>query len=141
MTGGLIAVLIAAAPAQGGCADQWKIELNRDSFARNGAGRRFRDAELAVFNAKAQVALRTAVGEACRERLVRPSTAKTVRRLEILSASGATEPHFYPARKAMLRFEWDFAEENLAIPEKRAIRAALACWSNPRGRSCAAEGD
>jgi hypothetical protein len=140
----LIAALLAAAPASAaprGCADHWKIELNRDSFAHNGAGRTFSDGQLAPFNAKLQIALRTAIAEACREGLVRASAAKAVRRLEILSASGATEPHIYAAGKATLHLEWVFAEENLAIPEKRDIRAGLACWTNPRRRACAGEGD
>ena len=139
-----VLALFAAAPAesaQPGCADHWQVELDRESFAHNGAGRTFKPAELAAFRAKIQAALRTAAADACNGRKVAPARAASVRRVRVFSASGASEPYFYPAEKGALSFEWVFAEENLAIPARADLVGALVCWANPTKKACADQGD
>jgi hypothetical protein len=139
----LLAAAVDAAPRspQRGCADHWLVELDGESFANNGAGKTFTGAELAAFRAKLQAVLRSAVGQACREGKVRVASAAGIRKVFVLSASGATEPDVYAAGKSTLNLEWVFAEENLAVPSRAEIVDGLSCWTNPKGRYCGAEGD
>jgi hypothetical protein len=132
-----LAVLIAGAePAPRGCADHWSVELDRDSFASNGAGRTFTGEQLSAFRAKVQSALKSAVGDACRKGSVGPTLAREVRTIRVFSASGATEPHLYAAGKQRLNLEWMFAEENLAVPSRAEIVGGLTCWVDPRASAC-----
>lgn len=130
-----------ASAAQEGCADHWKVELNAESFANNGAGRTFRSAELNTLRAKLQDQLKIAAADACRSGSLRPAKAKAVDRIEVLSASGASEPHFYAGGTRTLKLEWVFAEEGLAIPPRATLVGALTCWSDPDNPACADEGD
>lgn len=135
----LFAALAAATPS--GCAGHWAVELDRDSFAHNGAGRSFSAARLAAFRSKLEGRLKSAIGAACKSGRVRPAMAKSVRRVRVFSASGASEPHLYRHPGGGLAFEWVFAEEDLALPPAQDIVAGTACWTDPNGAACAAEGD
>jgi hypothetical protein len=135
----IAAVPAAAAPK--GCADHWAVELDRDSFAHNGAGRTFPAALLAAFRAKVEAQLRIAAGDACGSRKLTVARASAVRRVQVHSASGASEPHFYSDGKAKLHFEWVFAEEDLAVPPRADMVGGLICWANPSEPACADEGD
>ena len=137
----LAALLATSAPAPSACADHWQVELDRESFAHNGAGRTFTPAQLAAFRTKVQAALRVAAADACRGKKVAPSRAASVRRVRVFSASGASEPHFYSAAKETLNFEWVFAEESLALPARATMVGGLVCWANPSEPMCADEGD
>ena len=132
----LAALIAAAEPAPRGCADHRSVELDRDSFASNGAGRTFTGEQLSAFRPKIAAALKTAVGAACRKGSVRTTLAREVRTIRVFSASGATEPHLYAAGKQQLNLEWVFAEENLAIPSRAEIVGGLTCWANPRASAC-----
>jgi hypothetical protein len=132
----LAALFAAAAPASGGCADHWAVELDGESFANNGAGKTFTAAELDAFQEKVQGALRSAVSRACREGNIRSAAAGEIRQVVVISASGATEPQAYAEGKRRLNFEWVFAEENLAIPARREIIDGLTCWADPRAGAC-----
>jgi len=133
--------LAATSAANGACADHWKVELNAESFASNGAGRTFSGAELEAFRAKVQEQLKSAIGEACRSGAVKAATAKDVHQVRVSSASGASDPFLYAVAPGTLSFEWTFAEENLAVPPAKDIVAGAACWTDPNGPACASEGD
>lgn len=137
----LTATLLAAAPAGHGCADHWAVELDGASFAHNGAGRTFTEAQLSAFRGRVQSVLRTAAADACRSKALAPARAAAVRRVRVLSASGASEPHFYAAGKGALNFEWVFAEEGLAVPPRATMVGGLICWSKPSEKLCAEVGD
>ena len=130
-----------AGAASGGCADHWKVELNAESFANNGAGRTFGGAELKSLRAKLKAQIKVAAADACKSGSVSVAKARAVDRVEVQSASGASEPHFYPGRARALKLEWVFAEENLAIPPRATLVGALMCWSQPDNPACAGEGD
>ncbi len=137
----LSAALAATAGGQGGCADHWTVELSQASFANNGAHLTFTSAELEAFRAKVQDQLKSAIGNACRTGAVKAANAKAIRRVIVSSASGASDPFLYPAASGVLRFEWIFAEENLAVPPAKDIVAGAACWIDPSGPACASGGD
>lgn len=138
----LLALSVGGADAAPhGCADHWTVELDRESFANNGAGRTFTPVDLASFRRKMEAALRTAAADACTGGKVSPLHAAGIRRVRISSASGASEPHFYSRAKGTLNFEWAFAEERLAIPARATMVGGLACWANPKENLCADEGD
>ena len=142
MIGTLLSIALAAgAPARPGCARHWTVELDRPSFAHNGAGRTFTAAQLAAFRARLQAQLRSAAGDACAGKRVPAARAAAVRRVRVLSASGATEPHFYAGARGTLNFEWVFAEEGLAVPARSNMVGGLICWVDPAEPSCAGEGD
>ena len=86
----LLLALLAAAGAQGGCADHWSVALNAESFAGNGAGKAFSAAELEAFRARIEARLRSAIGDACARGAVKPAAARAVRQVEVSSASGAS---------------------------------------------------
>ena len=134
----LFATLAGAAP---GCADHWKVELDAESFANNGAGRTFGTADLEGFRAKLLTQIKVAAEDACRSGSLKPAQARAVDRVQVLSASGASEPHFYAGRARTLKLEWVFAEENLAVPPRATLVGALICWSRPDNPACAGEGD
>lgn len=137
----LLLASLAAAGAQGGCADHWSVALNAESFGRNGAGRTFSAAELEAFRAKIEARLRSAIGDACARGSVRPAAARAVRQVEVSSASGASDPFLYQAPDGTLRLEWVFAEEDLAMPSPTDILAGAACWTDPNGKACNSSGD
>ena len=43
-----------------GCADHWKVDLDAESFAHNGAGRTFEPAQLATFRRKIEADIKSA---------------------------------------------------------------------------------
>jgi hypothetical protein len=137
----LLVASLAAGGAQGGCADHWAIGLNAESFASNGAGKTFSAAELEVFRSKIEAQLRSAIGNACEHSAVKPTAAKAIRRVEVSSASGASDPFLYQATDGTLRLEWVFAEEGLAVPSAKDIVAGTACWTDPNGKACNYPGD
>ncbi|MFL6736378.1 MAG: hypothetical protein ACJ8F4_04890 [Sphingomonas sp.] len=124
-----------------GCADHWKVELNRESFAHNGAGRNFTAAELTLFRARLDAQLKSAIAAGCRQGRVKEGDAKKIKRVQISSASGANEPTLYLHARGSLAFEWAFAEEKLAIPPAKEILAGSACWTSPRSTDCLESGD
>ena len=132
----LIASLLATSPPRG-CASNWAVELDRDSFAHNGAGRTFTAAQLAAFRTRVQAQLRTAASDACAGGRVPSARAAAIRRVRVFSASGASEPHFYSTRKGLLNFEWVFAEEGLAVPARSTMVGGLICWADPKEPLCA----
>jgi len=136
----LIAALIATSPPRG-CASHWAVELDRDSFANNGAGRTFTAAQLAAFRTRVQAQLRTAAADACAGKRVPSSRAAGIRRVRVFSASGASEPHFSSTRNGTLNFEWVFAEEGLAVPARSNMVGGLICWADRAEPLCANEGD
>ena len=133
--------LAASGAANEGCADHWKVELNADSFANNGAGRTFSAADLEAFRAKAEGQLKSAIGGACRTGAVKAATARAVRNVKVSSASGASDPFLYVVASGTLNFEWIFAEEDLAVPTAKDIVAGAACWTDPNGPACSSGGD
>lgn len=137
----LLLALLAAAGAQGGCADHWSVALNAESFAGNGAGKAFSAAELEGFRAKIEARLRSAIGDACARGAVKPAAARAVRQVEVSSASGASDPFLYQAPDGTLRLEWVFAEEDLAVPSPTDIVAGAVCWTDPNGKACNSSGD
>jgi hypothetical protein len=137
----LLLASLAAGAAQKGCADHWVVALNTESFASNGAGKTFSAAELESFRAKIEAQLRSAIGDACDRSAVKPAAAKAVRRVEVSSASGASDPFLYQATDGTLRLEWVFAEEDLAVPSAKEIVAGTACWTDPNGKACNSPGD
>ena len=130
-----------AGAASGGCADHWKVDLNAESFANNGAGRTFRGAELKSLRATLDAQLKVAAADACKSGSLKVAKVRGVDRVEVSSASGASEPHVYPGGARTLKLEWVFAEENLAIPPRATLVGALMCWSQPENPACADEGD
>ncbi len=144
LTALVVALAISGGQAkarEGGCADHWQIELDPESFANNGAGKRFAPVDLAAFRARIRAALKSAAADACDGRKLAPIRAAAVRRVRVFSASGASEPHFYSAKKGVLNFEWVFAEESLAVPARATMVGGLLCWSNPADKMCSDEGD
>ena len=141
MIGLMLLASLAAAGAQGGCADHWSVALNAESFAGNGAGKAFSADELEAFRSTIEAQLRSAIDDACAQGAVRPADARAVRRVEVSSASGASDPFFYQAPDGTLRLEWVFAEEDLAIPPARELVAGATCWTDPDGKACDSPGD
>lgn len=137
----LLLASLAAAGAQGSCADHWSVALNSESFAANGAGKTFSSAELDAFRARIEAQLKSAIGDACARGAVKPAAAKAVRHVEVSSASGASDPFLYEAPDGTLRLEWVFAEEDLAVPSPMDILAGTACWTDPNGKACNNAGD
>ena len=142
----MIAAMIFAAAMQPnaltpGCADHWQVALGEESFANNGAGVSFSPAALEAFREGVETALKRAIGGACADGAIDPGLASSVSQVTVLSASGASEPHFYLAGDGSLVLEWVFAEEALALPSDQAIVAGTACWSDPYGEACMATGD
>ena len=127
----------AAAAVPAGCAAHWKVVLNDESFANNGAGRSFSKARLAAFRAKIEMALKGTIAEGCRKGKIRPQLAARARRVTVTSASGHTEPFIYDAGKGELELYWVFAEDNLGIPSRKDILDGIACWTSPKSRACA----
>jgi hypothetical protein len=132
---------VQAKPVRSGCADHWQIDLDRDSFANNGAGKTFTPVDLAAFRVRIQAALRSAGANLCNGKRVTSLQAAAVRRVRVLSASGASEPHVYSAAKGTLNLEWVFAEEGLALPARTSLGGALICWANPADKMCSDQGD
>jgi hypothetical protein len=132
---------MAAAGAQGGCADHWSVALNAESFAGNGAGKTFSTAELETFRTKIEAQLRSAIGDACAHGAIRPEAAGAVRKVLVSSASGASDPFLYQAPDGTLRLEWIFAEEGLAVPSATDLVAGAVCWTDPNGKACNSAGD
>lgn len=139
----MIAALLLAslAASQGSCAGHWTVELRAESFANNGAGKTFSAADLEAFRAKVGDQIKAAFNGACRSGAVNVAAAKTVTRVEVSSASGASDPFIYPSAKGRLSFEWIFAEENLAVPSEEDIIAGATCWTKPDGPACNSPGD
>jgi hypothetical protein len=141
MIAALLLASLAAAGAQGGCADHWEVALDAESFAGNGSGKTFTAARLEAFRARIEAELKSAIGDACAHGTVKPAAAMAVRRAEVSSASGASDPFLYQAEDGTLRLEWVFAEEDLAMPSARNIVAGAACWTDPNGKACNSPGD
>jgi hypothetical protein len=141
MIAGLLMASLAASGAQDGCADHWRVELNQESFANNGASWTFSPADLEAFRTKLQDQFKSAIADACRNGSVTVAKAKAIQRVEVSSASGASEPFLYPTGDGMLRFEWIFAEESLAIPPAKDIVEGAVCWTDPNGAACIGPGD
>lgn len=141
MIAALLFVSLAAASAQGGCADHWSVELNRGSFANNGSGKTFDSARLEAFRAKVEADLKSAIDDACQRGAIKSATAKSIRRVEVSTASGASDPFLYSGSEGSLTFEWIFAEEDLAVPAAKEIVAGAACWTDPNGKACNSSGD
>ena len=137
----LAALLMTQGAEPAGCAEHWKVELNADSFSTSGVQRTFTAAELEAFQARAEGQLRSAFNDACSSGAVNPATAKAIRIVEVSTASGASDPFLYSTDGRKLRFEWIFAEENLALPLGTDIVAGAACWTDPNGAACANSGD
>lgn len=129
------------AAAQAGCADHWTVELKTESFANNGAGKSFSAPDLEAFRAKVQDHLQAAINGACQSGAIKSAAAKAIRRVEVSSASGASDPFIYSTDGGTLSFEWIFAEEDLAVPPEKDIVAGAACWTNPDGPACNSPGD
>lgn len=125
----------AAAPAD--CASHWKVVLNDESFANNGAGRTFSRAELAAFRAKIEAALKGAVAEGCKSGQVKAALAKAIQKVTVTSASGAPQAVLFPFEARTLDFEFPFAEDNLSVPSRKDILDGIACWTSPKSRACA----
>jgi hypothetical protein len=119
-----------------GCADGWTIELDREAFAHNGAGRTFPDARLAAFREELGKGVRRAVSSACREGALDPAKAKAVKRLVARTASGADDPVFFAEDSQSLELEWTFAENDLTIPSEMELRGGLVCWTEPASADC-----
>jgi hypothetical protein len=127
----------AAAAAPAGCAAHWKVVLNDESFANNGAGRTFSSAELAEFRSKIEAALKGAVAEGCKSRKVKAALARGIQKVTVTSASGAPQAVLFPFEARTLDFEFPFAEDNLSIPSRKDILDGIACWTSPNSRACA----
>jgi hypothetical protein len=125
----------AAVPA--GCAAHWKVVLNDESFANNGASRTFSGAELATFRAKIEAAVKGAIDFGCKSGKVKPALAKRIQKVTVTSASGAPQPVLFPLEARTLDFEFPFAEDNLGIPSRKDILDGIACWTSPKSRACA----
>ena len=141
MISALLLASLAPASAVQGCAGHWTVNVNRESFVNNGAGREFSAAQLDEFRGRVQEALKSAIGDACRTGAVKAATAKAIQRVTVSSASGASDPFLYRSASGALQFEWIFAEENLAVPTAKDIVAGAACWIDPNGPACASGGD
>jgi hypothetical protein len=135
----VLAAAMAAQPV--GCADHWLVGLSRESFEHSGAGVTFTEVQLSDFERRVAAALKRAVGEACANGSIAPDKAAAVKDVVVLSASGASEPHFYRIEEGMIAFEYAFAEEALTLPSDEEIVTGAACWNDPDGESCAAMGD
>jgi hypothetical protein len=127
----------AAAAVEAGCAAHWKVVLNDESFANNGASRTFSSAELAGFRAKIEAAVKGAIAEGCKNGKVKAALAKRVRKVTVTSASGAPQPVLFPFAAGTLDFEFPFAEDNLSVPSRKDILDGIACWTSPKSRACA----
>ena len=125
-----------ARAAEAGCASHWKITLDRESFATNGAGRTFTTAQLAAFRTKVDAVLKGTIGEVCKRGKVPARLAKDVQTVTVTSASGATEPILFPVGRHGLDLQWVFAESDLDVPRRKDIVHGLACWISPKGRQC-----
>ena len=141
MIAALLLASVAAAGVPGGCAGHWVVALNSESFASNGSGKAFSATQLEAFRLRIEAELKSAIGGACERGIVAPAAAKAVRRAEVSSASGASDPFLYQARDGTLRLEWVFAEEDLAMPSATDIVAGAACWTDPSGKACNSPGD
>ena len=136
-----LALLAALVASGGGCADHWTVDLNRESFANNGSGKTFDAAQLEAFRAKVDAGLKSAIDDACQNGAVNPETARSVRKVRVSTASGASDPFLYSGSDGSLTFEWIFAEEDLAVPSAQDIVSGAACWADPNGKACNSSGD
>jgi hypothetical protein len=127
---------VPAATAPAGCAAHWKVMLNAESFANNGANRTFSKAELDVFRSKIEAAVKGAIADGCRSGKVKPALARQVRTVTVTSASGAPQAVLFPDRPRNLDFEFPFAEDNLGVPSRKDILDGIACWTSPSSRRC-----
>ena len=141
MIAAFLFALLAAAGPQGGCADHWAVELNEASFASNGSGKSFNPGQLEAFRAKVEAGLKSAIGDACQRGAIKRAMAKSIRRVEVSTASGASDPFLYSGNEGSLTLEWIFAEEDLAVPSAKDIVAGAACWTDPNGKACNSSGD
>lgn len=132
---GLTATGASAAPA--GCAAHWKVMLNDESFANNGAGLTFSKAQLAAFRAKIDAAVKGAIADGCKTGKVKLALAKQVQKVTVTSASGAGAPVLFPLDRRTLDFEFPFAEDKLGVPSRKDILDGIACWTSPKSRRCA----
>ena len=120
-----------------GCAAHWKVVLNDESFANNGASRTFSSAELAAFRAKIETALKGAIAEGCKTGKVKAALARRIQKVTVTSASGAPQAVLFPFEARTLDFEFPFAEDNLSVPNRKDILDGIACWTSPKSRACA----
>ncbi|HJU76764.1 MAG TPA: hypothetical protein VJ597_02410 [Sphingomicrobium sp.] len=127
----------AASAIPAGCAAHWKVVLNDESFANNGAGRTFSSAELAEFRSKIEAALKGAVAEGCKSGKVKAALARGIQKVTVTSASGAPQAVLFPFEARTLDFEFPFAEDNLSVPSRKDILDGIACWTSPKSRACA----
>jgi hypothetical protein len=134
----LALILPIAATSSAGCADHWIVGVSKGSFEYNGAGVSYTLAELDAFEARVVTALKRAINRGCVEGKVAPEKAAAVNEVLVMSASGASEPHFYRAYDDVIAFEWVFAEEALKLPADEDIIAGVSCWTDPDGNACTA---
>jgi hypothetical protein len=127
----------AASAGPAGCAAHWKVALNDESFANNGASRTFSRAELATFRGKIEAAVKGAIDLGCKSGKVKPALAKRIQKVTVTSASGAPQAVLFPLEDRTLDFEFPFAEDNLSIPSRKDILDGIACWTSPKSRACA----
>ena len=120
-----------------GCAAHWKVVLNDESFANNGASRTFSRAELATFRGKIESAVKDAIAHGCKTGKVKPAQARNIQKVTVTSASGAPQAVLFPFEARTLDFEFPFAEDNLSIPSRKDILDGIACWTRPSSRACA----
>ena len=138
---GTLALAASAIPAgaapPAACAAHWKVVLDDESFANNGASQTFSKARLAAFRANIEAAVKSAIADGCRSGKVKPALAKDVRRVTVTSASGAPAAVLFPLGRSTLDFEYPFAEDDLAVPSRNDILDGIACWTRPNSRRCA----
>lgn len=143
MSMALLGATPAPAPARAAaasCTATLTFDLDRRSFAANGASAHFTAARLAGFLTRATALLRPIIDDGCRRDARLRQRITGYRRLTFVSASGATEGDFFhdpdgPA--TALTFEYSFAEDDLRLPPAGAIREALGCVAPPAGHECA----
>jgi hypothetical protein len=124
-----------------GCADHWKVDIEGESFAHNGAGRTFSAAQLANFRGKIEAMLKSAIGAGCRYQNLWGRAQNKNTRAHVPRARGAPPPTLYLRSPGKLVLEWVFAEENLAVPPAKDILDGAACWTNPKSPACLESGD
>jgi hypothetical protein len=132
---GLWVALAAPAGAQPatGCADHLHVVIESGSIRGAARPARIEEAPMEALRVAAGRQFREVAAALCRARRLDPRRLSGVRQLVILQGSGATEPVFFRPEGQFggeaLAFQYIWAEAKLALPPRREVEAALACWA------------
>jgi hypothetical protein len=122
------------------CTSGLTATADKESLARRDDGPPYSAERIGAFLPVAEAAFKTAADELCASGAIDRAQVGKYHHLVIRSGSGAVDSLVYEDEEALgpatLVFEWVFSEEELKVPDKADIEAALRCWNHWDDASC-----